>query len=420
MMNHAQKSNLSIQRILVVVDLDQARNTLPSDSRLLQRASQLAQASGAELELFYPYHDPSLELGLFANREEVNLEKERIANRAATRLAEMALQLKSDGVSVSHEARWDHPPADAILRKIADSRADLVMKQTQAPDYVLGLADHSDWELIRNSPAHLWFVKEGTTLTGTVLTAVGGTAWEDGIMTPADYEIFKVGNSVADSLNAQNRPIHCYQVPRVEAYAGYEPMFAGMATISRPDWDDVAKLHGQAIDDFAEHFGINHDQVLLSKGHPAEVLPEMARELSAGLLVMGARDLGRWHRVFNPVIAEPVLSDTPCDVLYVKESDNAEIPEATEKPTRGEPEVDLEMAITNPENVFKTPQAVVDSSQLSWNLRERILELWDRDVRARLTMEDEGGSVMSSPAGLLKEIKNAKKALAQKDSHRAG
>lgn len=88
--------------------------------------------------------------------------------------------------------------------------------------------------------------------------------------------------------------------------------------------------------------------------------------------------------------------------------------------TRGESEVDLEMAITNPENVFETPQAVIDSGHLSRNLRERILDLWDRDVRARLTLEDEGGSVKSSPADLLKKINSAKKALAQKKSNHAG
>ncbi|MGA9572919.1 MAG: universal stress protein [Lysobacterales bacterium] len=420
MMNHAKETNLSIRRILVLVDPDQVLHAPLQDSGVLQRAIQLAQTSGAELELFHPYHDASLELGLFANREEVNLEKERVTNHAATRMAELALQLKSSGVSARHEVRWDHPPADAILRKIADSRADLVIKETRAPDYIMGLADHSDWELIRNSPAHLWFVKEGAPLTGTILTAVGGTAWEEGIMTPSDFEVFEVGNSIADKINAQNRPIHCYEVPRVEAYASYEPLFAGMTSISRRNWEDVARLHGQAIDDFAEHFGINRDQVLVSKGHPAEVMPEMARELSAGLLVMGARNMGRWQRVFNPVTAEPVLSDAPCDVLFVKESDNVEIPEATEKPTSGVPEVDLEMAITNPENVFKSPRAVIENNQLTSDLRERILELWDLDVRARLTLEDEGGSVKSSPAGLLKEIKNAKIALAEKESRRAG
>lgn len=419
-MNHDRKSKLSINRILVVVDPQQFFHTTTEQSGLLRRASKLAETTGAELELFYPYHDPSLELSLFVNREEINLEKERIANRAATRMAELALQLNSGDVNVSHEVRWDHPPADAILRKIADSRPDLVMKQTRAPDYILGLADHSDWDLIRKSPVHLWFVKDDTALTDTVLTAVGGTAVDEGIITDSDREIFEVGNSIARYLEAQNRPVHCYQVPEVEVYAAYAPSLAGLTHVSGQNWDEIARLHGQVISNFAEQYGLSPDDILISKGHPAEVLPEMAKDLSAGLLVMGARNLGRWHRLFSSVAAEPVLADAPCDVFFVKESEEAELPEARESVTRGVPEVDLEMAITNPENAFKTPQGVVETRQLTRNLRERILDIWDHDVRAQLTQEEEGGPIQSTPANLLKEINEAKASLAKQETRRAG
>jgi nucleotide-binding universal stress UspA family protein len=385
---------------------------------LLRRATRLARATGSELQLFHAHYDPSLELSLFSDREEVNREKERVANGAATQLAELALQIGSEDLVVSHEVRWDHPPADAVLRKIDDSKPDLVMKQTNGPNYIMGLADHSDWELIRRSPAHFWFVKEGAPDHEQMLTAIGETAHDYRVFTPSDYEIFELGNSIARILGMKNNPAHCYQVPHLSAFATYAPALSGVASVNNQHWEEVASMHGHAIEEFAERTGVDQDQILVSRGHPAEALPELARELSAGLIVMSARNLNRWQRFFNPVTAEPVLSEAPCDVLFVKNDEDVRIPEAAEEIRRGVPVADLEMAITNPENAFKTPQEVAESSNLTPKLRERILDLWDLDIRAQMTLDDEGGPVQSSKSGLLREIKQAKSSLAESDGHR--
>lgn len=416
-MNHSVVSNASIDHVLVVVDPQELIDDQPVQSDVLRRALNLAQATDCKLELFTAYHEPTLELRLFADQEEVSAEKDRLTNSAATRLGEIALDLRSRGANVSHEVRWDHPYADALLRKISDTGPDLVMKQTHGPNYVLGLTDNTDWELIRNSPSNVWFVKQGAPAIETVLTAVGGTAVDDDVISGADYEVFEVANKLAEVMGARNVPAHSYEVPRLHAYAAYAPVVVASAQVAgeADSWAKIARLHGQAIREFARHFEIDVNQVEISRGHPADVIPSLAKSLNAGLVVMGARNLGRWDRLFQSVSAEPVLSSVACDILFIKEASGAKIPETDRQPRRGVPSVNIEMAITHPDKAFESPEAVAETDDLTVGLRRRILDAWELDVNAQLKAVDEGGPVQETPASLLTEISRAKESLARMD-----
>jgi len=416
-MNRSNKTMTSIDRVLVVVDPDQMMLDQPEQSDLLQRALDVSRASGCELELFTAYYDPSLELSLFSDQDLVNQEKDRVTNSAATKLGEIALELKQHGAKISHEVRWDHPYSDALLRKISETSPDLVMKESHGPNYVLGLTDNPDWELIRKSPSHIWFVKEGTPEMNTALTAIGETTVDAGIISESDYRVFELGNLLADSIGARNVPIHSYEVPRLHAYTAYAPMLAGTTQVAHQveNWDEIARMHGKAIEKFAKHFNIDVDRVEIAKGHAADVIPAFAKTLNAGLVVMGARNLGRWERVLSSVAAEPVLSSVPCDVVFVKESEGLSTPIAEEKPRKGVPSVNLEMAITEPDKTFTSPESVVNTDDLTIGLRRRILDAWELDVNRQMTAEDEGGPVHDAPAHLLAEINRARESLARRD-----
>ncbi len=421
-MTTEKRNRESIKHILVVIDPEEVLPAKAEQSVLLSRAIEAARATGAELELFYPCYDPSLELSLFASQEEVSSEKAQIANRAATQLAGLALSIGQMGLDVKHEVRWDHPVGDAVLRKIADAEPDLVMKSTRSPNFIIGLSQNTDWDLIRNAPTHIWFVKEGDSLKKTVLTAIGGTDFDEGIIAESDFHVYRIGNLIADYLGAENQALHCYQVPRVHAYATYTPVITGAPTVAsqtRP-WQDLAELHGEAVRRFAEQFDIDSGEVILLRGEPASVLPKEAKSLDAGLLVMGARNLGRWGRVFGAVAAEPVLAEVPCDLLIVKEAEDAEVPEAKQQPRTGVPDIDIEMAVVHPEKAFKTPLAVARADLLTSELRQRILDVWKLDIEAQIREEDEGGPVRSSRAGVLKDINTARLEIEESPIHRAG
>ena len=414
-MKHSQKSKISIDRVLVVVDPDELMRDQPEQSDLLQSALDLAHATGCELELFSAYYDPSFKLSLFAGLEVVNREKNQVINSAATKLGEVALALKTRGAVVSHEVRWDSPYADALLRKISDTSPDLVMKQSHGPHYVMGLTDNPDWELIRKSPSHIWFVKQGALKIKTILTAIGETAVDEGIISHSDYRVFEIGNLLANSIGARNVPVHSYEVPNLHAYAAYEPVLVTPSQVvtQMDTWDEVARMHGKAIQKFANHFDVDVEQIEIMKGPAADVIPAMAKSMNAGLVVMGARNLGRWERLLKSVTAEPALSSVPCDIVFVKDADEFSAPVAEEQPRQGIPSVNIERAITEPDRAFKSPESVVATDDLTVGFKRRILDAWELDVNRQLTAEDEGGPLQDTPAGILLEINRARESLAR-------
>ena len=140
--------------------------------------------------------------------------------------------------------------------------------------------------------------------------------------------------------------------------------------------------------------------------------------MNADLIVMAARNLTRWERLYRSVTAEPVLSETPCDVLFVKDSEDAMVPVADQHPIQGIPAFDLETAITNPEQTFGSPQKLANAVDISIGLKKRILQIWEQDVRAQQAEENEGGLVKKTNANVLSDIGRASASLVARTNRR--
>jgi nucleotide-binding universal stress UspA family protein len=405
-----------LNRVLVVISPDLVKPGAPQDSVLLNRAVALAKATGCELELFHVCHDSSLLPAFFDSAVQMQRERETVLDRDATLMAEIVARLNSEGVTMRHDTRWDAPRSAAILRKIDEVNPDLVMKQSREYGYVMGLMGNTDWDLIRQSPAHLWFVSEnGSNDIERIVTAVGASTDRDEMIAAEDYSVFRFANHIADSFDGINYPVHAYQIPpSIRSFAAYAPEFGSVAhpapagIPAGQTRSDVARKHGKAIQSFADYFHLNLERVSVVEGPASVVIPEVAEELHANLVVMAARQLSRWERLFRSVTAEPVLSAAPCDVVFIKNPDDVYIPEARKAPLHGMPMIDMEKAVLDPQRVFGSPHALVTSEALSVSMRQRILQIWEQDVRAQMREEDEGGTVQSTKANILNSIISAR------------
>ena len=408
-----------LERVLVVVSPDLVKPGAPMESALVTRALALAEATGCELEFFHVCYDSSLTQNFFTDADELRRAQEKAVDQDATLLAELVVRLNAHDVSVHYDTRWDSPRTDAILRKIHQSQPDLVMKQSREYGYFMGLFSNTDWDLVRRSPAHVWFVTEnGKDRIERLVSAVGSNADEQDMFAAADFDVFRLANGIAAEFGAANYPVHAYQVPKALMYSAYAPEFGGNAHLAgvplSPDQArrEIARRHGQSIEAFAEYFHINPDRVRLAEGDPSEVVPRVAKSLDADLIVMAARNLSRWERLFQSVTAEPVLADAPCDVVFVKDAEDLSVPDASQPATQGIPAYDLEKAILDPARTFGSPRHLAGATEISEALRKRILHVWEQDVRAQMAEENEGGPVQATSADLLAAINSAKASLA--------
>jgi universal stress protein E len=416
-MNHKTK----IKKVLVVLSPDLIRPDKPMESALIRRAISLAKITGCELELFHVCYDGSLDYRLFESDVDLRRERELLTDHQATQLAEVATRLKNESVSVRHEVRWDSPRTDAILRKIAQAKPDLVMKQAREHSYFLGLSTNTDWDLARKSPAHLWLVNDEVDDIDRIVAAVGNKTGDPGdITTASDYDLLRTAGLIGDTFKAAIYPVNAYQLSVADGMiAGVGGMAIPPQSIDRlqdrqKEHEVVVKKHSGAVRALAQYFGIPKANVYTREGHPNDVIPDVASKVDAHMIVLGANSINRLERIVSSVTVEPVISDANCDILVVRERDLSSVPDATKSPFYGIPQYDLQHAITDPEAAFESPQEVANVSELSIALRNRILQAWEYDIRAQMAEENEGGPVKDIDVNALDEVCSARELLKMK------
>jgi nucleotide-binding universal stress UspA family protein len=271
----------------------------------------------------------------------------------------------------------------------------------------VGLMTHTDWELLRRSPAPVWYVM-GTSdksLIRHVLTALGSSERPETVTDAHDYDVCALSNLIAARCAAENLIVHTYEMPQRPLPLLMPPLATPMVPppVDRSSKERLAQRHRKAIEAFAQLFQIDPEQVIVEPGRLSDVIGEAVDTTAADLVVMGSRNLSRLQRLLHPVNAESVLARSPCDVLILPRA----AVDSESDPVQGESHLDLEAALLDPEAAFGTPLALAEYRGLSSALRLRLLKIWEDDVHAEMQEEEEGGLVRPTRADLLQRIHQA-------------
>ena len=137
----------AVRQILVAIKKPNA-TVLPA----LHKAAQLAQAFGAQLELFHAIATP-----LYTGRigRGTGVEKQVAAThrmKVTHRLEAIAGTLRKQGLAVAAHVGWDFPAAEAIIRRAQQIDADFIVAECHPGTHRGGwLVTPTDWELVRLS-----------------------------------------------------------------------------------------------------------------------------------------------------------------------------------------------------------------------------------------------------------------------------
>ena len=277
-------------------------------------------------------HDTALITGGSDDRELVHLREQvqSIEQKWLDSLVDSAGDL-----AVTAKTSFASVNADALVDEIKEYHPDLVFKIARDHNFVLGLFSNLDWELIRQSPAPIWFVKQEMRDIKRVVAAVDFVDEEDGTKgstkNSLDHEILGKATEICKAMNAQLTVVHAYpaaepQVPAMGftgtgAGLGWSPETTRLLLASQQKQDQATKkLHEKAIRKLCDGFNLKQEDIVLIKGHPNDVITAVCQEQDAGLIVMGATNVGRWERMVSPVHAEPALADADADVLFIPET----------------------------------------------------------------------------------------------------
>jgi universal stress protein E len=303
---------LTIRRVLVAIK-DPSAHSLAA----VEKATQLALACGAKLELFHSI-TTHVYTGLDLQPDQVEELKNIRLVQYRARLEAISEIAREAGVTTSTSVEWDYPAHEAIVRQALKSKADLIVAECHAGRRLAPLLLHvTDWELLRYSPVPVLLVKSKEPYRKpTVLAAVDPThanskptALDDEILTAA----LVVKNALAGSLHA----VHSF-VPIPDDVKPAELLSEAATRLL----ETRARAHASArLAKALRRVRISRVHRHLMSRHPVNAIPEVARKIHSDIVVMGAVSRTGLKRLLIGNTAERIIDDLSCDVLVVKPRD---------------------------------------------------------------------------------------------------
>ncbi len=294
----------NIDHILVVMDPE------ASHQRAMQRGIWLAQRFNAQLELFVCDYDPALANGPLLNK---TVQRKARATLMATRanwLEELAAPHRKDGLEIDTDVQWGKPLHDEVTRKSIRSGTDLVLKATEYQSKLRRtLFTNSDWQLIRECPAPIWFVKlDEIAEHPNFIAAIDPMSANE---TPEylNEDILAVAAELQQNLDAKLHVAN-WMAPSIDSQMGAKAAAA------------FRKLQQDRMNQVLQKFtSVDVANVHLAAGRDYTFLLELVNKLSAQLVLMGSVARGRMQRLVLGSTAEHMLDQLRCDVLVVKADD---------------------------------------------------------------------------------------------------
>jgi universal stress protein E len=307
----------SIHNILAIVDPTADLQPAVSKSALL------AESIGARLELFV-CDTPAARAARWAAHLESG--RDRPFVRDLKELVEShAAPLRVRGLDVTTEVVVaDGPLHAALMERVKHTSAGLVVKDTHHHSFAhRTFLTNTDWQLIRCCPVPLLLTKPKLWAgTPKILAAIDPGHANDKPMV-LDHRILDYAMLLGYKLAAELHVAHVFlPMAAIAAAASGDGAISIAVTAEDLRREEVSSRQrvAAAIDGYA----IAPANIHVEAGGTVEILPRIAGNVHADIVVMGAISRSGLQRIFIGSTAEDVLEHLPSDVLIVKPLDFAD------------------------------------------------------------------------------------------------
>ena len=268
----------------------------------------LAKACDAKLELFHAVSAP-LFLPERTTDRSIDGLKQDTMEMHRLRLEKLAARGRRRGLAVDCTVVWDHPPDEAIVRRADETGADLIIVQAHAggSPWLMRL---TDWELLRNSDVPVLLLRDSQPYRHPAILAAVDPLHSHGKSAELDEAILARGRALAAVLRGKMHVVH----------ANHPPL-AGIAVENPYSLEDLRQLGRDEFTRLMARSDMAARRGHLVDGDPAKVIPRVAKDIHARIVVMGAVSRRGLRRLLIGNTAERTLGKLDCDVLIVKPHD---------------------------------------------------------------------------------------------------
>jgi universal stress protein E len=219
------------------------------------------------------------------------------------------------GVNALGEALWGTPFHEIVLARVAATRPDLVVKHSAFHSRIeRTLFTGSDWQLIRDCPVPLLLVKDAGRVAGARVLACVDPLHSHDKPASLDHQLLRRGAMLAEKLGGELHALNVCAIPAPIGVVG-DAYVAALAMPPDEEWIGRARESYRRL---MAGYDLPKDRVHFRVGVAARDIVAAARELDAGIVVMGAVSRRRLERWFVGSTAEAVLDRLPCNVWVEK------------------------------------------------------------------------------------------------------
>jgi universal stress protein E len=230
-------------------------------------------------------------------------------------LKKLAAKLeRRTGLKIRCEVHWDYPPHAAIVRHVLEKKPDLLVADSHRHNRLLRLVlANTDWELIRNCPCPVWFVRSPKLPVRPRLLVAVDPAHSRAKPAKLDDYLLQTAQTVARGIDGTVAIAHAYLAPNQAALIG--------SIVAPPPTEELQAYFERivkSVDNLGDKYSIAPKSRHIKTGLPYQTLVRMSATLKANVLVMGAVSRSATDRFFIGSTAEHVIDHVDCDVLVVK------------------------------------------------------------------------------------------------------
>ncbi|MBK5142239.1 universal stress protein UspE [Budviciaceae bacterium BWR-B9] len=302
------------QNLLVAIDPDE------EDQAALRRAVYLVRRNGGKIKAFLPIFDFSYEVtSLLSQDERMAMRQSAIDQRVAW-IRQLSHYYLESGVNIEIKVVWHKRYHEAVIEEIIAHNHDLLLKAAHQHDMLESVIfTPLDWHLLRKAPCAVWMVKDQPWPEhGKALVSVNLSSEED---FHDELNRKLVRESLELATFADSTEVHL-----VSAY----PSTSINIAIELPEFDPTVynnAIRGQflvAMKALRQEFGIPEELTHVEKGMPEDVIPAVAEQIHAGIVVLGTVGRTGLSAAFIGNTAERVIGHLKCDLLALKPDDTSE------------------------------------------------------------------------------------------------
>lgn len=312
--HHLEVIPMKFKNILVILNPENEKQY--ALARAVRLVNEQKSEGKVKITVFMSVYDLSYEMSaLLSSEERENMHRGVIEQRQ--KLIKPYLdKYASPNIDFNSVVTWNSNEAEAIAEEVEKNDYDLVVKYTQEEESLASLIfTPMDWQLLRKCPTPIMIVKDGDWKhQKRILIAVNTSDAEEHHNLLND-ELVALGIDLADTLERGN----------VHLVTAYPPAPISMA-IDLPEFSNIDysnSIRGQYLINMKalrQKFNIDEDHTHVREGFPEDIIPEIAKEIGAEMVVLGTIGRTGLSAAFLGNTAEHVISKLNCNLLAIKPS----------------------------------------------------------------------------------------------------